>query len=32
LLKEATPVIEDAKIDIKNTETIESEGPIKRQS
>jgi sec-independent protein translocase protein TatA len=32
LLKEATPVIEDAKFDIKNTETIESEGPIKRQS
>jgi sec-independent protein translocase protein TatA len=32
LLKETTPVIEDAKFDIKNTETIESEGPIKRQS
>jgi len=32
LLKEATPIVEDAKIDIENTETIDSEGPIKIQS
>jgi sec-independent protein translocase protein TatA len=32
LLKEATPVVEKAKIDIENTETLENEGPIKRQS
>jgi len=27
-----TPVIENAKIDIEKVETIENEGPIKRQS
>jgi sec-independent protein translocase protein TatA len=32
LLKEAVPVIENAKIDIEKVETIEHEGPIKRQS
>jgi sec-independent protein translocase protein TatA len=32
LLKEASPVIENAKIDIEKVETIETEGPIKRQS
>lgn len=32
LLKEAAPVIENAKIDIEKVETIENEGPIKRQS
>jgi sec-independent protein translocase protein TatA len=31
-LKEATPKIENAKIDIEDVETSESEGPIKRQS
>ena len=32
LLNEVTPVIENAKIDIEKVETIENEGPIKRQS
>jgi len=32
LLKEAAPVIENAKIDIEKVETIENEGPINRQS
>jgi sec-independent protein translocase protein TatA len=32
LLKEAAPVVENAKIDIEKVENIESEGPIKRQS
>ncbi len=32
LLKEVSPVVENIKIDIENSETIESEGPIKRQS
>ena len=32
LLKEVSPVVEEVKIDIENSETIESEGPIKRQS
>ena len=32
LLKEAAPVVENTKIDIDKVETIENEGPIKRQS
>jgi len=32
LLKDAAPVVENAKIDIEKVENIESEGPIKRQS
>ena len=32
LLKEVSPVVEEVKNDIENSETIESEGPIKRQS
>ena len=32
LLKEVSPVVENVKIDIENTETIENQGPIKRQS
>ena len=32
LLNDVTPVIENAKIDIEKVETIENEGPIKRQS
>lgn len=32
LLKEAAPVVEKTKIDIDKVETLENEGPIKRQS
>jgi sec-independent protein translocase protein TatA len=32
LLNDVTPVIENTKIDIEKVETIENEGPIKRQS
>jgi len=32
LLKEAAPVVENTKIDIDKVETLENEGPIKRQS
>ena len=32
LLNDVTPVIENVKIDIEKVETIENEGPIKRQS
>jgi sec-independent protein translocase protein TatA len=32
LLKEASPIVENATIDSVKEETIESEGPIKRQS
>ena len=32
LLKEVSPVVENVKIDIENTETIENQGPINRQS
>lgn len=32
LLNDASPVIENAKIDIEKVKTIENEGPIKRQS
>jgi sec-independent protein translocase protein TatA len=31
LLKEAAPVVENTKIDIDKVETLENEGPIKRQ-
>jgi sec-independent protein translocase protein TatA len=32
LLKEAAPVVENTKIDIDKVETLENEGPIKRQT
>jgi len=32
LLKEAAPVVEKTKIDIDKVETLENDGPIKRQS
>lgn len=32
LLKEAAPVVENTKIDIDKVETVENEGPIKRQT